>query len=350
MGVTITGNYPTLERKSTGLYSFDWCLGSRGHYGAPLRALYEIYGYPNSGKSTLSYYLSGKLSSSTDITVCDFENLDREYLSTAIGASGWDGNVKLVDVTDAKGKYRTHEDMLTDMLVNLEGTSGTAVLDSIGAIQPLAEREGDLGEAFMGKRAKLVAQVARSLSGILRNSPDAKSAFVINHVHQIMGGRGHATAGGVVLTFMAAVRIMIWGKEQFIDSENNPIGYLVEGKTEKLRFGARGKNFTYYIVPGLGVHPGASAMFDCFTYGLAVRDTTVKMDGKSMGYLKKDFLDYALGGKERKFDPFVEALQKYQDTELRWGVDEGKEDEDVDRDASDKPKRKGKMGKPVAGE
>jgi hypothetical protein len=50
------------------------------------------------------------------------------------------------------------------------------------------------------------------------------------------------------------------------------------------------------------------------------------MDGKSMGYIKKEFLDYAETGKVRKFDPFVEALQKYQETELKWGVEEKEED------------------------
>jgi energy-coupling factor transporter ATP-binding protein EcfA2 len=304
--------------------------------------MYEIYGYPNSGKSTLCYYLAGVLSPQPEITVCDLENLDTKYLKTSIGASGWKGKIKIVDSTDEKNKFRSHEDMLTDMILNLNTTSGSSILDSVGAIQPIAEATGDLGEANMGKRAKLVGQVARALAGVVRNTEHPKVAFVINHVHQIIGGRGHVTAGGVVLTFMSAVRIMIWGKEQFMVNEDTkkerPIGFLVEGKTEKLRFGGRGRTFSYYIVPGIGVHPGASAMFDCFNYGLAERGTTVKMDGKSMGYIKKEFLDYAESGKVRKFDPFIESLQKYQETELKWGV------EDADDLASTKPnKRKDKV-------
>jgi len=340
--ITIEGRYPILERKSTGLYSLDWCLGSRGDFGAPLRAIYEIYGYPNSGKSTLCYYLAGVLSPLPEITICDFENLDTKYLKTSIGASGWKGKLKLVDLIDAKDKLRSHEDMLTDMVMNLNTTSGSAILDSVGAIQPTAEAMGEFGEANMGKKAKLMGQVSRALSTVVKNTEDPKVAFIINHVHQIIGGRGHTTAGGVILTYMAAVRIMIWGKEQFLVNEDTkkerPIGFLVEGKTEKLRFGGRGRTFSYYIVPGIGVHPGASAMFDCFNHGLAERGTTVKMDGKSMGYIKKEFLDYAESGKTRKFDPFIEALQKYQETELKWGV---KEEDEV---ADGKPnKRKDKV-------
>jgi RecA/RadA recombinase len=337
--INVVGNYPILQRKSTGLFSLDWCLGSRGTFGAPLRSIYEIYGYPNSGKSTLCYYLAGALSPQPEITICDLENLDVEYLKSSVGTSGFKGTIRLVDAVDEKGGYRTHESMLTDMTLNLTGTSGAAILDSVGAIQPLAEATGDFGEAFMGKRAKLVAQVARSLSNTVRNGTEAKNAYIINHVHQIIGGRGHTTAGGVVLTFMAAVRIMIWGKEQFTVSETDdrPIGFLVEGKTEKLRFGGKGRVFSYYIVPGLGVHPGVSAMFDCFNYKLAERSTTVKMGGKSMGYLKKEFLSYAESGKTRKFDPFVEALQKYQDTELKWGLEE---EDDLQSSKPAKSKRK----------
>lgn len=85
-------------------------------------------------------------------------------------------------------------------------------------------------------------------------------------------------------------------------------------------------------------------MFDCFDYGLAERGTTVKMDGKSMGYIKKEFLDYAETGKTRKFDPFVEALQKYQETEMKWGM-EKEEENDVQKPSN--TKRKGKVSEQV---
>lgn len=340
--VTVEGKYPILERKPTGLYSLDWALSSRGDLGAPLRSIYEIYGYPNAGKSTLCYYLAGKLSPQNEISICDLENLDVEYLKSGVGMSGFKGKVKVIDSTDAKNTMRTHEDMLTDMVVNLNTTSGASIFDSVGAVQSQAEQVGDFGEAFMGKRAKLVAQVARSLANIVRNNELAKNAYIINHVHQIIGGRGHTTAGGVTLTYMSAVRIMIWTSEQFTQENakggERPIGYLVQGKTEKLRFGGKGRTFSYYIVPGIGVHPGVSAMFDCFDVGLAERSTTVKMGGKSMGYLKKEFLDYAESGKMRKFDPFIEALEKYQSTEMKWGSAE--EADESSEPKSDKRKKK----------
>jgi RecA/RadA recombinase len=331
--VQIIGSYPFIAQQRTGLFSLDLALSNRGVLGAPMRTIYEVYGYPNSGKSTLCYYLAGKLSSHPEITICDLEMADLEYVRTAVGISGFQGAVRLIDVMDAKQKQRTHEQMMMDMCTYLETTSGAAILDSVGAIQPIAEAAGDFGEAFVGKRAKLVAQVARALSGDLRIKEEDAVAFVINHTHQIIGGRGHTTAGGETLKYMAGVRIMIWTEEVIKDtSEEKVLGFLAAGQVEKLRFGGRGRSFNYYIVPGLGVHAGASAMFDCFALGLAKRDSVVKLDGKSMGYLKKDLLEYAMTGKSRKFEPFQDALVAYEET-LRY--EEKKDDTD---------KRKGKKG------
>lgn len=314
--VNIIGTYPYITRQRTGIFSLDMALSNRGDLGAPMRSIYEVYGYPNSGKSTLCYYLAGKLSRTPDISICDLEMADMNYLKSAIGMSGFSGNVRIIDVTDTKGHVRTHEQMLMDMCTDLENNAGVVLLDSVGAIQPLAEAAGDFGEAFVGKRAKLVAQVSRALSGALRIKQENSAAFVINHTHQIIGGRGHTTAGGETLKYMAAVRIMIWTEEILENDDGVTFGFLAAGQVEKLRFGGKGKfrQFNYYIVPGLGVHPGASAMFDCFSLGLAERGGTVKMEGKSMGYLKKDFLQYALSGKNRKFEPFQEALAQYETT------------------------------------
>lgn len=320
--VNVIGSYPFIARRTTGLFSLDLALSSRGELGAPMRSIYEVYGYPNSGKSTLTYYLSGKLTPSEEISVCDLEMLDMNYLRSAVGMSGFRGNVRVMDLQDKKGKALTHEQVMRQMVQELEKQSGAVILDSVGAIQPLAEAAGDFGEAFVGKRAKLVAQVARATSNALRLKEEEAIAFVINHTHQIIGGRGHTTAGGETLKYLAAVRMMIWSQEVIKDTaEENILGFLVAGQIEKLRFGGRGRQFSYYIVPGIGVHPGVSAMFDCFEYGLAKRDATVKIDGKSLGYLKKDLLTYALSGKNRKFEPFQELLQEHEKT-LKYREDD----------------------------
>lgn len=308
--VEVTGSYPHLSRKRTGLYSLDYALQSKGELGLPLRNIVELYGYAGVGKSTLAYFLAGCVAERDTISVCDIEMLDRDYVRYATGVSGFRGRIHLIDGTK-EDKFRSHEEMLMELSKELnEDSTGAAVIDSVSAIQPIAEAQGDFGEAFMGKRAKLVGQVSRSLSGVLRNKQKESAAFIVNHVYQILGGRGHTTAGGVLLGALAGVRLMLWTAETFSDDKdaNRPIGFLVKGQVEKLRFGGKGGEFQFYIVPGFGVHPGVSAMFDCFELGIAKRDARVKLGDKSMGYLKADLLSYAAEGKTRKFLPFQEEL------------------------------------------
>lgn len=333
MSVQVIGNYPTIARQKSGLFSLDLAMSSRGELGVPMRTVIELYGYTNAGKSTLAYYLTGVLTGKGNVGVCDLENADRDYIKICMEHAGMDGDVHLIDSVDEKGAPIPHEYMLGDLAVKFsEDNFGAAILDSVGAIQPMAEAEGDFGEAFMGKRAKLVAQVSRNFANAVRNKSKPSVAVVINHVHSIIGGRGHQTAGGETLKYLAAARIMIWPNETFTATkdEQKPVGFYVSGRLEKFRYGGKGRTFGYYIVPQYGVHTGASAMFDCFELGLAERSTTVKMDGKSFGYLNKDLLAYAYEGKQRKFEPFKEKLIEYEAELLRSPNDFGNEVTDSD--------------------
>lgn len=346
MPVDVIGSYPEIVRARTGLYSLDWAFSSRGNLGVPMRTILELYGYTNAGKSTLAYYLAGKVTNKGKVNVADLEAADIEYIKQALENTGMDGQVEILDLIDDKGKPIPHEEILQTAVRSIkEETTRAVILDSVGAIIPIAEASGDFGEAFMGKRAKLVSQFSRSVNSHLMTKDSPSLCIVINHVHSIIGGRGHVTAGGENLKYLAASRVMIWNNETITAEEDAgsefPIGFLVSGKLEKLRYGGRGREFSYYIVPGYGVHEGASAMFDCFNLGLAERGATVKIDGKSLGYLKKDLLSYAYEGKQRKFDPFKEELQKYEDSmRLKLVEEEVTDAGNGLGEVAEKPKRK----------
>lgn len=321
----VKGRYPLIGRKSTGIFSMDMAVRDRNKLGWPTRTITELYGYPNVGKSTLAYYLAAKLSDGKDIALCDLEMLDREYIISAMTAAGFDGTVKLSDAADDKGKPLGHERMMMEMAWNLSlDTYGAAILDSVGAVMPPMEMEefrekGDkskFGQAFMGRRAFLVSQCARAMQTALRNKEHPSCGFVINHVYEVIGGRGHKTAGGEALKFAAVTRIMLKQYEVWRlsadDTDSEVLGYQVEGTIEKLRFGPRGRKFQFFIVPGYGVHVGASAMLDCINLELVDAGPTVKIDGKSLGYIRKDLLAYAASGKERRFEPFHEVIENYK--------------------------------------
>jgi len=331
--VTVTGRYPTLSRVKTGLFSLDFALSHRGDLGLPLRVITEIYGYPNVGKSTLSYFLGGKIADK-EITVADLEMNDSQgYMTQAVSMSGFKGNIRMIDVTDEKGKIRTHEKMLMDMAKDLLKEEIRAIIwDSVGATQSMVQQnvltdpKAEFGEAFMGKRAKLVGDVSLALRTALISKEIPSAALAVNHVHQVIGGRGHITPGGEQLKYLAGVRLMLWSGEVFYENDDDPsspaLGFLVKGQVEKLRFGGRGRKFQFYIVPGYGVHTGVTAMFDAFdltdktkkkpiSYLKAERKGVVKLQGKSLGFLKKDLLVYAAEGKRRKFYPFEEVMKRF---------------------------------------
>lgn len=329
--VTITGNYPIIERKRTGLFSLDVALSDRGKLGYPMRTITEIFGYAGCGKSTLSYYLAARLSENGRVVICDLEALDRDYIEKTFKTAGFDGEVRLIDVIDEKGKPETHSSMLTNMRNEFfeEGTKAV-IWDSIAAVVSDEEAKGDFGEANWGRRAKICNQVSRSLESLIKQKSDSGVVFGINHVQQIMGGKGHDTPGGGGFKYASAVRMMLWTAEKFTvsDTDLTPIGFLVSGKIEKGRYGGAGRKFNVYIIPGYGVHEGATAMFDAIDLGLAERKAVVKMNEKSLGYLNKDLLSYAYNGKKRKFYAFQEEIEKHE-SEMIERIAQGETDEDM---------------------
>jgi RecA/RadA recombinase len=333
--ITITGNYPALARVKTGLFSFDYSLSQEGNLGVPLRVIVELYGYTNSGKSTLAYFVGGKVSDELKksvLPIADLEMADVQgYVPRAVGAGGFKGEVRMMDVADDKGKPISHEKILMQLAKSLlKEETGVVIWDSVGATQAMVQMDvltdpkAIFGEAFMGRRASLVGAVSLALRTALIAKDGPSSAIAINHTHSVIGGRGHTTPGGERLKFLAGVRLMIWPAETFKADDNDPtsdtLGFLVRGQVEKLRFGGRGRHFQFYIVPGHGIHPGVTAMFDAFDQGLAERGARVKLDGKSLGFLKADLLSYAAEGKRRKFYPFQEVMNRYTEDVERGNV------------------------------
>lgn len=361
-GVTMSGRYPTMTRVKTGLTSLDIATSHKGNLGIPLRVLIELYGYTNSGKSTLSYFLAGKVAQlveNSSIHIADIEMADAlGYIPMAVGVSGFKGTVHMMDVVDPKTeKPLFHERILTDLARDLllREDVPAVIWDSIGATQAmvhmaaLTNPKEMLGEAKMGKKAFLVSAVADALRTGLISKKTPSTAIGINHVYPSMGGRGHTTPGGERKGFLAGLRMMLWTDEVFrVNDEDHAspiLGFMVKGQVEKLRFGGRGRTFNFYIVPGYGVHEGVSAMFDAFemtyrmrkyplSYLKAERKSVVKLNGKSLGYLKKDLLAYALEGKRRKFYPFQEVMSRFVE-DVENGRVEVKEGEDVSDSEAD---------------
>lgn len=309
-----------IRRVATGLHSFDHSL----YGGLILGSIYEIYGYTHVGKSSLSYFLAGSVRSEGEILLADFEHFDPEYVESCLRLSGFGGTVREAEQDWGE---KALEDIRNSLL---EAGTTSAILDSVGALVTKAEMEGELTDANMALKARRFAPWMRQCLFALKRNPDA-CLFIINHLHQIMTlGRAATTHGGVAIHNNSHVRLRLSVEKQ--DDEYS----IVTGRVDKLRYGGKGKKgrpFKFVLVPGVGVHPGLSAVNDAKWYGLLDDSTRIKLSGKDYGFFKTMAAEVQDGKSDEKiYEPFSErvrdhlgAVDRASDLEVSEGdgIDEG---------------------------
>lgn len=275
----------------------------------------EIYGYEGVGKSTLTSYLAARIPPTNGkIQIADFEGASEwEHLRNNVINAGFQGEVHIMEMVDKKGKPRTHESVLQEAADAINDDKTNAIIiDSLGAVTAVAEVENDLGEANMGKRAKLIGDWARRAVANIRESEKPKIVFAINHIHSVIGGRGHTTTGGVTKNYLAGYRLNISKKELLDDGST-----IIQIKPEKLRYGGLAPDRLGYcvITPGFGVNPFLSMVNDCIYLGLCARKSVVKIvdengEWKSAGRLST-LIEKSMQRDEEAFAPFRKALELY---------------------------------------
>jgi RecA/RadA recombinase len=324
MTINIIGNFPKVERQVTGLYTFDRAfINNTGVIGFPLGTGVEIFGANHVGKTTVTLGLSGLIASAQEYNIAwaDFEGSDPEYILGLFDAVKYSGDLHYI-------REATDEEALDSLVVKMfdkKANCGVGIIDSIGAISPISEREGDLGDANMGRRAFLIGQFSRKGINTLRGTN--KIIFAINHEYPIIGGRGKDTPGGEVKKYLFSVRIQL--KRKYLKGKwlEYPDGsYIIEGKVIKNRWGYKDRQFNLFVLAGKGIHLGLTAMYDCVTLKLATAEKSVKLGETSFGYIK-NMTDKAQEGNEAFFMPFIEALSKYNNEESTSSNDEEKTDE-----------------------
>jgi len=308
--VKLTGSVPKLKRVKTGLYSFDYSfINRKGEIGLPIHGI-ELYGPSHCGKSTVCQSLSGIIAKEMngDIAFVDFEGCDPELLESIMETQEYEGEVHFV-------LEETDEDTLGSLVAFLRDENYVlGILDSIGAVSPVSEQRGDIGEANMGRRALAMAQFSRKMLKVLRDNEN-KCLFSINHAYPRIGGLGKDTPGGRVKDYLFSNRVEM--KRRYVKSgyQEYPDGsYVIEGKVVKNRWGLRNLSFLLFVLSGKGVHKGLTTMFDCIELELATSKNVVKIGDKSFGRLKP-IIDKAQEGDEEFFQPFYELLSDKKEDE-----------------------------------
>jgi recombination protein RecA len=299
------GHAEPVEAVSTGALSLDIALGIGG---IPKGRIIEIYGPESSGKTTLTLHQVAEVQRAGGVAAF----VDAEHALDVVYAKKLGVNIDELLVSQPDTGEQALE--IVDMLVR-SGAVDLIIVDSVAALTPKAEIEGEMGDSHMGLQARLMSQALRKLTGTISRSNC--SVVFINQIRMkigVMFGNPETTTGGNALKFYASVRMDVRKIASIKQSEEEVVGNRTRVKVVKNKMAAPFKQAEFDIMFGKGISRSGDVL------DLAVAKDIVAKSGSWFSY-KEERIGQGRENAKEYIESHPEMMRKIEAEVLKaYGV------------------------------